>query len=35
MRPINAELGGKPVHKTLFTTNGFNKLKFDHDCFDK
>ena len=23
------------MQETLFTTNGFNKKKFDHDCYEK
>ena len=35
LKPINEKLGGQPVQKTIYTTNGFNKVKFDHDCFEK
>ena len=35
LKPINDELGGKAIQKSLYTTNGFNKIKFDHDCFEK
>lgn len=34
LKPINSEQGGKAIGKTLFTSNGFNKKKFDHDCFE-
>ena len=35
LKPINDEFGGKPIQKSMYTTNGFNKIKFDHDCFEK
>ena len=35
LTPINAHLGGRAVTGSLFTTNGFIKKKFDHDCFEK
>ena len=35
LKPINENLGGQPVQKTIYTTNGFNRVKFDHDCFEK
>ena len=34
MRPVNSEQGGKAMKGTLFTTNGFNRKKFDHDNFE-
>ena len=31
LQPINSEFGGKPIQPSIFTTNGFNKIKFDNE----